>query len=401
MLVTAPFGFYGSGNIGDEATLQGFERLVAEHSGGLTVLVASQDPDHTARIAPSFRYYQYRGRITGTLPRMAAHLANSYVFPGGTPIAEALGDWPLSALAPMVEHAHRWGKTSVFVGIGLERITRPDLLEILRDRIIPHVRFWSVRSEKDRQRLLEYGASPENIIVAADMAWLLPAATPDFGKSFLEQPADDKAPLIGVNVNAEPAVLSRAPNLLTDIALALDSLVEIHGAHVVFLSNEIRDEPIFDLAAARKVLSAMRNHHAAILAPNKYLSPSEMMSVIDRCDMTISTRYHFCLFSALQNVPFVAIKRSDKVADLCADIAWPYSLSPEDISATSLRSIASSLISSRPQALEHLAARRSDMRQRSLKNLAALDIVANQKVRRSDTAKRIWSRFLGQSRTSR
>lgn len=33
-------------------------------------------------------------------------------------------------------------------------------------------------------------------------------------------------------------------------------------------------------------------------------------------------RYQFCLFSALREVPFIAIQRSDKVSDLCWDIDW-------------------------------------------------------------------------------
>ena len=45
-----------------------------------------------------------------------------------------------------------------------------------------------------------------------------------------------------------------------------------------------------------------------------------MMSLIANCRLTLGMRYHFCLFSALQDVPFVALQRSDKVADLCWDL---------------------------------------------------------------------------------
>ena len=49
MNLVAPFGFYGWGNIGDEATLQGFARLMAGSPPKPRVWVASQNPRHTAR----------------------------------------------------------------------------------------------------------------------------------------------------------------------------------------------------------------------------------------------------------------------------------------------------------------------------------------------------------------
>jgi polysaccharide pyruvyl transferase WcaK-like protein len=61
-----------------------------------------------------------------------------------------------------------------------------------------------------------------------------------------------------------------------------------------------------------------------VQVPNEYFSPQQMMSFIACCDLTISMRYHFCLFSALQRVPFIALQRSDKVADLCVDLDWAF-----------------------------------------------------------------------------
>lgn len=397
MRLAAPFGFYGSGNIGDEATLQGFARLLKTHGRGLRVTVASQDPIHTARIEPSFRYHQYHGWIGRFWPRVAAHTASAYVFPGGTPIAEALGDWPLSALAPMVEHGARWGKPSVFVGVGMEKLTRDDLRAIMRERVIPHAAFWSVRSERDRERLLDLGVSPERVIVAADMAWLLPRADTAFGQNFLVDALKDGRPLIGVNVNAEEAVMERAPKLLEHLGAALDSLVETHGARVVFLFNEVREEPTFDMAAARQVLAAMRHRDAAIMAPNAYLSPGQMMSVIGCCAMTISTRYHFCLFSAIQGVPFVAVKRSSKVIDLCEDLQWTDALPPENAHAATLSAIAGGLLGRLDSARSHLEARTAAMKERSLKNLAALDILLTRKGRRADWLRKVWSRMFPRS----
>jgi hypothetical protein len=47
-------------------------------------------------------------------------------------------------------------------------------------------------------------------------------------------------------------------------------------------------------------------------------------------------RYHVCLFSVVQHVPFVAIQRSDKVRDLCADIQWPFGVTLDQVAVPTL-----------------------------------------------------------------
>jgi polysaccharide pyruvyl transferase WcaK-like protein len=70
----------------------------------------------------------------------------------------------------------------------------------------------------------------------------------------------------------------------------------------------------------------MRHAAQTFIAPNEYLSPQEMQSLVANCHMTVSMRYHFCLFSALQSIPFIALQRSDKVTDLCSDLSWRFGI---------------------------------------------------------------------------
>ena len=77
MRLVAPFGFYGSGNIGDEATLLGFGRLIERFGGSIGVDVASSDPSHTKRVEPAFRYYQYVDGIMGVRPRRAEKIGRN------------------------------------------------------------------------------------------------------------------------------------------------------------------------------------------------------------------------------------------------------------------------------------------------------------------------------------
>ena len=120
MKVYAPFGFYGAGNIGDEATLKGFAHLVQHAGQGMSFTIASQNPAHTARVEPSFHYVpDARSRLRGMI---GDHLSQAYVFAGGTPIQDSLGGWPLDRVAPLVRHAKQWSRPVVFTGDGDRRV---------------------------------------------------------------------------------------------------------------------------------------------------------------------------------------------------------------------------------------------------------------------------------------
>ena len=108
MRLVAPFGFYGWGNIGDEATLQGFARLLARYDPHASAWFGSRDRRHTARVEPAFRYFD---ASRSSLRRWWANRrADGAVFVGGTPIMDVLGRWPLSEVVPLVAARAARGK---------------------------------------------------------------------------------------------------------------------------------------------------------------------------------------------------------------------------------------------------------------------------------------------------
>jgi polysaccharide pyruvyl transferase WcaK-like protein len=372
MRIIAPFGFYGCGNIGDEATLQGFAKVVARSGRQQRVWVGSRDPRHTAQVEPSFSYF--RADRNDWKRRWANRRSAAMVIAGGTPIMDCLGNWPLCELTPLVEEAYRRGQPIAFVGVGTERLQREESRRIVSDRLGRLVDCWTVRSLRDQYRLIEYGVPAERLNVAADMAWLLDPAGPEWGRQRLATwGLDAKLRLVGINLLGEKAVLAREPRLFEKVAAFLDEIVERHGVFILFLANEVRKGETFDTAAAQKTKALMQHAAQAFVAPSDYLAPQQMLSLIANCHATVSMRYHFCLFSALQSVPFVALKRSDKVADLCSDLEWPFG---EDIKCLSVTDLVKSFeaVQERPcQVAEQLRERIPALRQGASINARALE----------------------------
>ena len=375
MNLVAPFGFYGAGNIGDEATLQGFARLLSGWRKHVRVSVASRDPRHTASVEPSFRYFKAAGRD----PRRwwAKYRSDAFVFPGGTPIMDVLGSWPLCELIPIIKSAEARGKPVHFVGTGTEKLKREESRRLFADVIAPRVRHWSVRCERDKVRLTDYGVADNQVTVSADMAWLLDAVTVDFGRQQLHPfgiSSDDS--LIGVNINCEPSMLREQPRFFEIMGKMLDTLVEREKTRIVFLCNEVREDETFDKAASQKVMALMSHRDRTLLLPNRYWSPQQMLSVVGCCRATISTRYHFNLFSALQRVPFLALKRSDKVDDLCWDLGWSHGVALNEMDSSTLIEMLLDMMNRSSELASKLSLSTKQMQSRAVRNRVALESCA-------------------------
>lgn len=371
MRLVAPFGFYGWGNIGDEATLNGFARLLQDTGFPARADIGSQNPRHTSRVEPRFAYFNAQGRDWRR--SWAKFRAQAHALVGGTPIMDVLGKWPLNEVRQHVLAASRHRRPMVSVGIGTEELRTEKARALVRQDLAPRVRHWSVRCERDAQRLREYGVPAERVTVAADMAWLIPPADAEFGRRQLADWGLPPGPrVIGINMVDENQMLSGNPALVDAIAQGLDELVRREDVRLLFLANEVRQEPGFDTAAAGLILRQMKHREQAVLAPAHYFAPREMMSIIACCAATLSMRYHFCLFSALQGTPFVAIERSGKVRDLSWDLGWSGRIAPEQLTAEALVAQLAGQWSDPAAAAAHLSRGQATLRERALRNVEAL-----------------------------
>src|ERR1044072_342878 len=373
MNVLAPFGFFGAGNIGDESTLQGFAHLVSQYQRHLRVWIASRNPSHTSRVEPSFNYYHSRGR--NLRRRWARFRSTAQVIVGGTPIMDILGKWPLSELTPIISAAHSQQQPVVFIGSGIERLQREESRRLFNEKLAPVVRYWTVRSERDKRRLLEYGVKAERVSVAADLAWTLDARGDEYGRGLLTKlGVDVNRYLVGVNLRNEAFVNHKEPRLFEKTAEFLDGIIEKQNAKILFFANEVREGESFDKAASQKAIACMKHKDQAVMIPNEYRTPQQTLSLVSCCQLTVSMRYHFCLFSALQSVPFIALKRSDKVDDLCWDMDWTYGITMDNFTPTELMDRFSALEENRKSVIAHLRNQVQSMRTRALTNHLALDV---------------------------
>jgi polysaccharide pyruvyl transferase WcaK-like protein len=231
-----------------------------------------------------------------------------------------------------------------------------------------------VRSSRDRERLLRWGIADDRVTIAADLAWTIePTRAVAPSEELARLGVRSGEVVVGVNVTNERHVAERAPRLFDALARVLDGVVQRFDARIVFFCNEIREDETFDKAASQMIVARMARRQRAAIVPNRYRTPQEMMALIGTCRVVVGMRYHFCLFAAVEGVPFVAIKRSDKVDDLCRDMGWEYGVELDEIDSPSLEGMLVNLLTDGERAVQTLRGRVPSMRERAWQNTAALE----------------------------
>ena len=118
--------------------------------------------------------------------------------------------------------------------------------------------------------------------------------------------------LFGISVR-EPGVA--APDLDEDvyhgiIADAADFMVDRFKSEVIFIPMERNEK---DLQHSHAVVSRMLRPQKASILKGDYTS-GQVLNIIGKLDFALGMRLHFLIFSALQEVPFVALPYASKIA---------------------------------------------------------------------------------------
>lgn len=322
----------GAGNIGDEAMLHGFLSSFSLQPGS-SIEVWDKSSSALKQFSAEYNFIDYKDEEAC---REACLAADAVLLVGDTPLMEKWGiAWPLGVLSPKLEFCHQSGIRCEAIGVGADLLETSEALDLFRKGFL-QIKSWTVRSWRSRKNLIALGVAPEKIKVGADLAWLTPLTGTSMGKSIDKEWAKSflnslgvniKSPLIGINVVNELWKDNHA--IKEELAKTLDYLIESKGWQVAFFCNETREGEYFDREASLQVASLMKTK--AILVPNNYFTPQEMISLLSCCLMTLSWRYHFTLFSYLAGTASISVLRGEKLQELVEDTGGECVGSPEDI----------------------------------------------------------------------
>jgi polysaccharide pyruvyl transferase WcaK-like protein len=354
----------GAGNIGDELMARAFWDALPD-TLSLEVEVFPNEAIQREAYPSTHRY----ARLRWDGSPFPENVALPGLLVGDTPVAETLGvDWPLRFIGARLDAFHRAGRPVDAVGAGVEPLRSDEARALFRRYFLP-IRSWTVRTATCRQTLLDLGASEDRVAVGADWAWLYRtkhdrrvwgAAT------WRELGVDPTRPLLVVNAINE--IWRGQTEAKRALAAALDTLISEVAFQVAFFCQEMREGEFFDLAAARETISHMRR--SAVIVPNLYYSPDEVLGLLAHATATLAGRYHFVVASVLAGSVPVCIARSEKMEGLLEELDLPPAGRIESARADSIVAAVRSAVASREELRRRLDDARCRLETRAQDNLS-------------------------------
>lgn len=292
-------GYYGCGNIGDEAILQtlvsGIRKIYPY--GKITVL--SGDPDETSKIYNVDSIHKY------SFFRILKELGSSdaFVLGGGGLIQDSTSIKSLLYYLFLISSAKSRKKKIILLGQGIGPVRNRYLLK----KALMNVDLITVRDERSFRELRDIGARPKKLVLTADLSFLLGSPDKEKGKKLLDTEGiiKCKARLIGVSLRPPVKGIDTGAKYKA-IATLCDHLIKEKDSGVVFLIFKYPD----DLEAVNQVMGFMKYPAHVLL---RRCTPAEMLDVISGLDALIGMRLHSLIFSSIAKVPGFGLSYDPKV----------------------------------------------------------------------------------------
>lgn len=314
-------GYYGFGNLGDEAILAAFAQ---EFASRVDLVVLSADPAMTER-AFGVRAI---GRTDLGAIQQELRGASLFVSGGGGLMQDVTGMLSVPYYGGLLKLAQWSGVKTLVFGQGVGPLQHWPSRWMVREAFKRCQRV-TVRDEDSYRLLKDMGLATERLQQTADPVLCLAGAPSAEIDGILQRCGlDPLKPIIGVAIRPwESWFELQFKSLSTALTqLSLDS-----GAQLLLLpfqrpGDERITEELRDCLTYRP-----EDRHGNISVLHEELSPSSMMGLIGRCSLIVGMRLHSLIMAAASGVPSVGLVYDPKVQHLCTQWGFPYMPSIESL----------------------------------------------------------------------
>ncbi len=367
-------GYYGFGNVGDEAILAATVAGIRASRPDLRIVVASGNPEKTAAV------HGVEAISWKDIPAIhhAVQSSRLVVLGGGGLFHDYWGvdpdtflterHWGAAYYAGPALLATLYRKPVMLYAVGAGPLYSEYGRKFTR-LAAQAARSITVRDEASKALFEDLGVSGDRIRVTADPGFLFAPAVSAELEEAVPPEFPLRRPILGVaarhwGVAVHPDFLER------EIAAALDLFIKQSGGSVVLVPfQDISGERENDRATAARILAQMRLRESAAITGEG--SPDQIYEWLRGCDVIAGMRLHALIFAATAGVPAVTLSYDPKVDELTRRLGLEnMALDVKDLDASVLAQRVMEALHCREQIRGSLLARSAELRVLAEENIS-------------------------------
>jgi len=321
-------GYYGFGNVGDDAMLGSIVDNLKLLKPDISILVLSKKPLETSR---NFDVNTInRQDIFAVYSAMKR--AKLFIYGGGNIIQDSTSTRSLMFYLGAAWLAKKLKLKVMFYANGIGPINKFRNAEFSR-KILNMVDVITVRERLSLNELKKMGITKPKIVLTADAALAVHVDyDPALEKLFANEGMSIDSKYAGFSVRKCPGFEknhhAKYEQTLAEIA---DFVYTKYNLKPVFIPMEYH----VDIVTIRNIVSKMKT--SSYIISDNY-SVSETFAVIRKMDIMIAMRLHALIFAAYMNVPLLGISYQPKVEGFLEYVNQPSAGNVKDITFESMRS---------------------------------------------------------------
>ncbi len=309
-------GYFGGGNLGDEAILAaellGFGGVLGT---AFTPAVATVDAALTRRLHGEIETVPFWD--VRELARAVAAcdlviwgggglLQDHWVVPPEELFLDPTGGIPAYVRVPLL--AHILGRPFMVYGQGIGPLNRPESRKLV-EIVLNQAAAITVRDMGSADLLRGCGVTVCPVLTSADPVVSLTPSSPERGREILAAAGIDPArrPIVAIAPRVPPG---GDRSWITPFVEGLDAFRKETGASAIFVPFDWGDPG--DDGLCRELAAACSKAQPVGVAAT-WLSPSDVAACLSQCDLTVATRLHGLYLSVLSGTPVVALDYDPKI----------------------------------------------------------------------------------------
>ncbi|MDQ7822472.1 MAG: polysaccharide pyruvyl transferase CsaB [Candidatus Eremiobacteraeota bacterium] len=292
-------GYYGFGNMGDEAILSSMIKALNRFVPELSIKVIVQKMPATPS---SFT-------VIPVLRKDYLHLLRAmlgcdlFISGGGGLIQDVTGVSTIQYYLGMVMLAKLMGKKVMYYAQGIGPVNT-DRGKWYTRWISDKADLITVRDRESKEELIRMGVKKPPIVVTADPVLALEPSP----QARIDEITREESLPVGSSMKIAISIRpwKSAVDYTAIMAELADRLIELYNAEIVFIPFQISQ----DMEVCEKARGAMKRK--AHLVRGSY-TPEELLGLMGTMDLIIGMRLHSLIFGCTQNIPMIGIVYDPKV----------------------------------------------------------------------------------------